>query len=814
MKDSKLIMSYIKKQPKRTMFIIISIIISTALIATVGLLSSSIKANLIEDTKNAYGEQYARIEVTKDKEVEYIQDNPIFNKVGLSCIYGTTDFSEKLRLNIEAWDNKTMDIENCKLIKGTFPEKYNEICIDEWYLEEMNLPNKIGSKIKLNLSCGVSKNYHEFSKEFILSGVIKNKAGSKYSGSSLGIVSFLAIKDLPEELVKYGVFVVPKETISVEKALKEISKIQSKLNIKKDKIQINSGLINLIKDSNKPNITTILFTLIVSIAAIAVIYNIFNISIIGRIRDYGVLRCIGFRTSKIKKIVLKEGFILSIISIPLGLILGCLISKAVYKKVISLSNVVNAKLTFSYKILIFAAVVSLIGVFISTLIPAFHASKISPLQAVLNTTTSSKINHKKQGFISNFFENINSFAYKNLWRNKKRTLVTIFSLGFSIVLFIVSTYYFNHFPMYDPSTRFTNGDFKLGVSDFYNGSKLYTDNDVDTIKNIPGVKKVIKNRTLGLQAVLKKENMTKKFLNAPRTNLKTEGNKYILQSYGNGYTKDMLKDLSKYVVKGNLNIDSFCKNNEIIINKTDFTNMLNLKVGDEIILREYEEDKPNPKQKSFKIAAIVSDMPYFVQKKGFKIPFIVNEKVLKNFFNVDGYNEIDISINKNANIKTIEDNLKTIADKVPTGLCTSYFEAIDTIKKSRKNISILMNSFVGFLAIISILNIVNTMNTNILMRVKEFGVLRAIGLNKKHVKKIVLYEGMFYGILSFIFGLIISSIVCILLYNVVEGMKPGAPILSMLIALIISIIVCISASLYPLKKVTSSNIVDSIRDNN
>ena len=78
----------------------------------------------------------------------------------------------------------------------------------------------------------------------------------------------------------------------------------------------------IIKDFSSP-----LFGLVVIvIAGILVIYNIFYISIINSIKEYGQLRTIGMTAKQIQRLVLREGTLLMLPAIPVGLIAGIVVA--------------------------------------------------------------------------------------------------------------------------------------------------------------------------------------------------------------------------------------------------------------------------------------------------------------------------------------------------------------------------------------------------------------------------------------------------------------------------------------------------------
>lgn len=89
---------------------------------------------------------------------------------------------------------------------------------------------------------------------------------------------------------------------------------------------INEAYINLSKPSVLLVGTAIAGLAIIIVAGVLVIYCIFYIAIINSIKEYGQLRTIGMTGRQIKRLVFREGFSLSIISIPIGLVAGTLLS--------------------------------------------------------------------------------------------------------------------------------------------------------------------------------------------------------------------------------------------------------------------------------------------------------------------------------------------------------------------------------------------------------------------------------------------------------------------------------------------------------
>ena len=129
---------------------------------------------------------------------------------------------------------------------------------------------------------------------------------------------------------------------------------------------------------------------VIAIGSILVIYNSFAISVSERKKQFGMLSSVGATKKQIKKAVIYEGAILGIIGIPLGIISGVGGMGVTLKIVNNLlqplfnDNLLNweLKLVISWEAIIIAIFLITITIYLSVIIPARRASKISPIEAI------------------------------------------------------------------------------------------------------------------------------------------------------------------------------------------------------------------------------------------------------------------------------------------------------------------------------------------------------------------------------------------------------------------------------------------------
>ena len=131
-------------------------------------------------------------------------------------------------------------------------------------------------------------------------------------------------------------------------------------------------------------------------------------------------------------------------------------------------------------------------------------------------------------------------------------------------------------------------------------------------------------------------------------------------------------------------------------------------------------------------------------------------------------------------------------------------------------ISLVINIVMTFIVIISLTSIINTINTNLLLRETEFSVLRSIGLSKKGLNKMLLFESIFLCIKTLLLGIPSATFfVGLLMYFSFILTKDllEFPVPAYLIAFIGIIIIIFIMNVFSNNKIKNNNIIDSIRKN-
>lgn len=131
---------------------------------------------------------------------------------------------------------------------------------------------------------------------------------------------------------------------------------------------------------------------VILLACVSLIFNAFNISVAERIRQFGLLSSVGASRGQLRRAVLLEACIVAVLGIPLGLVLGiggCWVTFACLGPGIAdLAGAASVpfEVWIDGRMIALAAVLTFITVLVSAWIPAKRASRMNIIDAIRSTS--------------------------------------------------------------------------------------------------------------------------------------------------------------------------------------------------------------------------------------------------------------------------------------------------------------------------------------------------------------------------------------------------------------------------------------------
>ena len=849
----KLTLKSLKLNKKRTIVTIIGIILSTALICAVAGMITSVQKTLINYAKSHSGNYHVCFKNIPNDELKYIKENKNVQNYFLSknVGYGKLEKVEneyKPYIFVMEYDKKGLEQGGVTLLEGRMPENSNEIVIPEHLIKSGRINYTIGEKITLNLGKRQTKDGLELTQEdalltdeseetesssksksetedleeivdtkehtYTIVGIIERSNYKGIEGFSAPGYTAISYMDNENDINTANISVLYSNLKDFQKKTEDIKSVIEKNIGSSVTVSYNSSLIDYeggVSDTTMASLYSVgaVVIVIIILSSVFVIRNSFSISVSEKTKQYGMLSSIGATKKQIKKSVLYEGFYIGIIGIPLGILCGML-AVVILLQVVNalLGDSLNEKCVFSIPILAIIAsiVISAITIYLSCILPARRASKISPIEAIRgNDDIKIKAKKVKTSKITKKLFGIGGvIASKNLKRNKKKYRTTVISLVVSISIFIslssfldyggkiVNVYYKDlgyDISVYDGTVENYNEITKLDNVEEYSYSYM-TEGSVDINKYGSEFGKRIaedSEETNSITIVLINNDYFKKFIE----HLGIQSTNY--------------KDIA-------ILEDDAC---EYIDEKTVFENYYSLKTGDSI-----EITLTNGEKRTIKISKKTDERPMgyknvysnggylfvsedFIQDKSDKKSFHVGGLLIKS----QNPDELENEIN----------NLKKTNNLYSKLYINNISKYVEENQKIILLISIFLYGFIAVITLIGVTNIFNTITTNMILRSKEFANLKSVGMTTKEFNRMIRLESILYGLKSLLIGIPLGLIGSYCIYNgIAKGLDFGyiLPLKSIIIAIIFVFIIVGLTMKYSLNKINKQNIIETIREDN
>ena len=476
-----------------------------------------------------------------------------------------------------------------------------------------------------------------------------------------------------------------------------------------------------------------------------------------------------------------EAFIVGIIGIPLGVAsayLGIGIVLMIVNKL--LPNMFDFPLALAtYPLFIIIPIIfMIITILVSAFLPARSASKVSPIEAIrLNDDIKIKSKKLKTPRIIKLFGVEGEIAYKNMKRNKKKYRITIISLFISIVLFVsfssllkyglTSAYDFTELPKYEYAASFSSDKQKS------------IDSIINQVLKIDGIKKysiynqdnfLTDNNDYFTKEVLDMANTDNDRISVNLLSLDNKSYEEYKKQIGLTSNQPILLNTYSYI--------KYSDNSRKQITVTPYNKISSLEI------KTYDE------KNNFKLDNIYSTniLPFGIEETYLGIMTIIVDN--------NTYNELKTDNNYYSSMYLLADN----------------YDEFDKLLDSESKENILTDDVNVYTSVI------NTINTSIALRKKEFAVLRSIGLTPKGFNKMMLFECLFFGLKSLLYGLPVSFIVIYLFHLSFNGIVTLDSMLipygSILIAIFGVFIIVLISMWYATIRIKKDNILDAIREEN
>ena len=789
---------YFKAGKSRNIIAVIAIILTTILFTTIFTLGSGLMDTVHDQNiRKAGGDGQAVLNYISDEVYGDVAENPLIDRIAYTKAVSyrlQNPGLERWRSDLWYMDDTALEFARYTPTTGRPPEAENEIIADTKTLDALGVPAQVGETVSLTYDIK-GKSY---TTDFILCGFWETDSLSSIgrlvisktfvdANSDILAYTYPVDNDYSGVVTAYVMFTGKGDIeASLRRLLSETgytcdsmggSSKDSNYVIARVSPAYQSGVLS---DNPAMLFSGIAGVLLIIVTGYLIIYNIFQISVIQDIQSYGQLKTLGTTKRQIRRLISRQAFRLSLTGIPVGLLAGFFIGRALVPFLMngtSYTADAGIKVTVNPLIFIGSTAFTLFTVFVSVRRPAKIAGTVSAIEAVRYMENDAAAFGKRgaEDKKSTHGAKLRFMALANLGRNRRRTALVIVSMTLSLVLFNTVFTLASGFDIDKYIAKFLDTDFVISNADYFRYQVEKGENDlsesfIEAVKQNNG----FEDGGRLYSSWLLEEPFSTGCDAFFSHNKDQNGNPYV-RLYG---ADDFLLN-NMEVIEGTIDLEKLKSGKYILLSvecNDDGTviDNPNISVGDAVQINHLKAEG---------LSATVTDSYDFIIMA--KVRANENTATTRNTGETRFYlpTEIFLPLCDNPHLVNFIFDVKEGAEAETAEFLNNYidsaepdmdFESKATYVSSFDDLTNLIVTIGGVLSviigIIGIANFVNSVLTSVITRKKEFAMLQSIGMTGRQLKRMLSYEGLYYAM-----GTIVTSIVLGGLFSVVvvRGISGG-----------------------------------------
>ena len=762
-----------KRQNRMTIFcVIISVLLVTAIFsgADMWIRASS------EGLQQKHGNWHIRLENISQDIAEEIAQRPDVAAVGWSETFNTDAdqpfyIGEKKAALYGADSIYLAELVNA-LEEGSLPQGDNDVMLSS--NARLALDVKIGDHVTVKTPSGDT--------DFTVCGFGADDA-EYYQGQTYMVavymmrdayISIMEQNHLPINPTCYIQFQ------DVSKASGITSEIRQQYDLPEEDISENTAIMGLAGQSSNESmkniygIAAILFV-IVLLAGVLMISGSMNSNVAQRTKFFGMMRCIGASRQQIIRYVRLEALNWCKTAVPVGLVTGTAIEWGICAFLrYGIGGEFAAMPVFALSPvgLISGAVVGIVTVLLAAQSPAKRASKVPPMAAVSgNSDTALSVRHTTKRKIRKVERTL---GIHHATASKKNWFLLTASFSLSIILFLCISVGLDFAHELLPVTRSWQADTDITLTGYAN-ERVLAQGLSDEISGITGVEHVWGSSYTE---------------HVPAASSRQEIDHVNITSY----SEYMLDCAEESLVQGNLS--------EVYGDSGKAMTVLNkdnpIKVGDIIQVAGQEIE-------------VVCGISSGLYPGEYSI--ICSQETFTRLTGEENYSMIGIQLSRQATDETV---------KQINSLAGSDVIFTDERQRNQENTNtwlaakFLLYSFMAIIAMITLFNIINSISMSVTARIKQYGAMRAVGMDGEQLTRMIAAEAFTYAVSGLIvgsgIGIVLSRFLYVRLVTRYFGSQWSLPVVLIAIIVVFDTVSAAAAVYAPAKRIRNMPITATINE--
>lgn len=820
----------LKSNRRRSLSMVLAIMLSSFLLFSVFTVGATYLKMQRQQNIRLNGAEFDAIMYgISEEQKEILEENSTVEQYGVVMVSGVVAETEAdktpgvglLYADDTYW--KKMMAPARKFVKGHYPVEENEVMVTEDALKKCGFSDK---KIGDEITFVYEINEKREAKTFRISGIWDG-----YGDTDNFYMSKAFCDKQKLDAVYYG-------RCHISFCKKWMSDEAQQAFIDSMKLKKSQRLFYVYEYGNATEIFLGLsgIALVTVLSAYLLIYNIMYLSVAGNIRYYGLLQTIGMTGRQIRQLMQKQLLWIGGIGMLAGILIGAgtsfFLIPVVVKTFVSAKEMGAVQVTFHPIIVLLTVLLTGCTVWYAGRKPTKIAVGSSPVEALEYRVVSSvRKRHKtRKGNL------IVRMALEQLTRNKKKTMVTMLSLAASLSVFLclitllhtqsAREYSYNYMGLDMVLKNDTINNMVLnraaeGEEQIQGVHPILNEELLNEIRQTDGVEEVFPTITVPTIVPWEKEvtdvwmrEFYETWMNIPYEDDIEEYQQHP-ENFGSslvGITEEDFRALNAEMEQP-VDEEAFLSGKTCILYRHGLFGLDEKELrGKQISCEEYVHPENT---RTFEIAGM-TDVGDYVSLLGFPPTMIVIDDAVKAFTEKPIVFRVGIRYAEEYHKET-EDAILSNIEESPNKTDFSWdskIEQAENVKAAQGHMMEIGFGIVLILGIIGVMNYINTSVGNMQSRQKEISIMESVGMTERQVKKMLVWEGIFYTGGVLFLTLTVGIGITYAIYQTMNymGAKFWFPALPFLGATLILFVVCIVVPVWTYQKIEKSgSLVERIR---
>lgn len=659
------------------------------------------------------------------------------------------------------------------LLEGSYPQNDKEILLT------VNAQNSLGMNIGDTIVLDTP--YGNF--DYVISGFTENVGKvMEYDaiGSFVDMDAFWKLReteksDGSDQLYNAVYYVRFKDHINIRKVIAGIKEQYGWTDVN---VAENTGLLGVTGFSSDSYmmglyiIAAVLFVLVL-MAGILMIAGSINSNIAERSQFFGMMRCIGASRQQIMRFVRLEALNWCKIAVPIGVVSGIVITWGICAVLhFGIGGDFSDIPIFGVSAvgIISGVIVGVMTVLFAAQSPAKRASRVSPVMAVSGYTENTGKIHNAANMRIAKIET--ALGVHHAVSAKKNLLLMTGSFMLSIILFLgfsVGIEWLHHalnpLKPYAPDLSIISADNTCSVDR----------NLIYKLEDMAGVRRVFGRMFCG--------------------DIPTEAQKAIDKIDLISYEEYQLEWAKEDIISGDISKVSGDSGYVLVV----YEDSNPFEAGDKMILNGSE----------LEVAGVLSESPF----DSTDIPTVIcSEETFIRLTGEKNYTIIDIQLTGSAS----DEDVEAIRDLAEGYMFSDRRMTNREVMDTYWAFSLLVYGFLSIIAMITVFHIVNSLSMSVSARIKQYGTMRAVGMDGRQITRMIAAEAFTYALSGCISGCVLGLAINRFMYQKMITAYWGdvwsIPIQRLLVVLLLVLAASVAAVYAPSKRIRDMVITDVINE--